>query len=98
MKLYTPMTPPETFRLTFRKQGFKMTYLILEESTIEEIEVFLKTLIPNLITIDPFYIGDRIGIDIREYRGKEVGKSKTVSFKHQISPEELKHLLLNYFK
>lgn len=69
---------------------------MLERDTIENVMFFLKDIINNNISIDPFYNGPRISIDIRLYEGKIYGDSKTLSFKDSITPIELKELILKH--
>lgn len=94
MKLHTPPKPIDIIRLTFRKQNFDYEYIMLDDTTIEEVETFLKSVIKKKLRIDPFYTGKRIGIDIRRYTGAKAGKSISISFKDNITPKELKSIIL----
>ena len=94
MKLHTPHPPIETVRLSFRKKGYDYEYIMLDETTIEEVERFVKDTILKRVKIDPFYTGGRIGVDIRRYKGAKAGKSISVSLKDVITPSELKSIIL----
>lgn len=94
MKLHTPPPPIDIVRISFRKKGYNYEYIMLEETTIEEVERFIKDTIQERVKIDPFYTGDRIGVDIRRYKGAKAGKSVSVSFKDVITPSELKSIIL----
>lgn len=98
MKLHTPPEPIEVIRMTFRKQKHKYEYIMVQEATLEEVEKFLKKTIASKIKIDPFYTGNRVGIDIRHYVGGKAGKSKSISFKDSITPKELKEIILKELK
>lgn len=98
MKIHIPREPLEVIRLTFRKKEYDYEYIILEDTSIPEVKEFLKSVINKEVKIDPFYTGDRIGIDIREYRGSKAGVSESVSFKDSITPIELKEVILKALK
>lgn len=94
MKLHQPPKPIDIIRITFRKQNHDYEYIMLDGTTIEDVEVFIKTTIQKKLKIDPFYTGKRIGVDIRRYTGAKAGKSISVSFKDGITPKELKEIIL----
>lgn len=93
MRLHIPKQATNVTRLTFRKQGFPYCYIIVDESNLSKVESELKQLIQDNISIDPFYKGHRISVDIREYNGSKVGKSKSISIGHSMTPEEFKNII-----
>ena len=98
MKIYEPRPPIEIVRITIRKKGCNYEYIMLEETTPPQVMEFCKSVINREIEIDPFYTGDRIGIDIREYKGSKAGVSESISFKDSITPVELKEVILKSLK
>lgn len=95
MKLYVPAPPVKTVRLTFRKLGNKLEYLIIEYKPLDEVRDSLSAIINSKVSINPSYRGNKVAIDIREYEGKKAGKSISISFKADLSPIELKEVVLN---
>lgn len=95
MRLYNPPPPIETIRLTFRKQGYNYEYLMLEFEEVEKVKRFLEETIVKNVTLNPFTLDKRVAIDIREYKGAKAGKSTSLSFKADLSPIELKEVILN---
>lgn len=93
MRLHIPREAVKVTRLTFRKQGFPYCYIIVDEYNLSKVESELKQLIRDNISIDPFYKGHKLSVDIREYDGSKVGKSKSVSIGHEMTPADFKNII-----
>lgn len=95
MRLHIPPPPIQTIRLTFRKQGYNYEYLMLEFEEVEKVKKSLEEIIVKKVNLNPFSLDKRVAIDIREYKGAKAGKSSSISFKADLSPIELKEVVLN---
>lgn len=95
MNLYVPAPPVKTVRLTFRKLGNKLEYLIIEYKPLDEVRDCLSAIINSKVSINPSYRGNKAAIDIREYEGKKAGKSISISIKSEISSKELRQIVLD---
>ena len=98
MKLHGPPPPVELIRIHIRKKGHKYTYLAFEETTVEEVVAFVQDVVKDCLKHDPFLKGSRVAADVRHFIGKKAGRSKTVSFESNITPAELRELLLTEFQ
>ncbi len=84
--------PTDFIRISIARQGDVTEYLSLVETTIPEVEVFLKELISSK-NLSPFAKGKRTSINLREALGGMNGKSKSISFRG-LSPKETTDLIV----
>ena len=92
MKLYTPPEPPYLMRINIKKQGEKTEFITLCETTQQQAFDFIKNIIESQ-NISPFAGGKVTNVEIREAKGKENGKSISLSFKG-LKPKEVYSLIL----
>jgi len=91
MKLFNP-SPTYIIRLQIVKQGEQTEYINLEETTIEEVKVFLEEILKRE-TFSPFETGRVTSINIREALGGKNGKATSISFRG-FSPQYIHDLII----
>lgn len=91
MNLYLKPTV-KLIRLTISKSGEHAQYLALENTTLNDVEYFIKQIITNNVQSDPFKKDKKTSIVIREYQDGINGISKSVSF-YGLSVDETVNLI-----
>ena len=79
--------------INIKKQGEQTEFITLCETTQEEAFEFIKNMIEKQ-EISPFTKGNITNVEIREAKGKDNGKSVSLSFKG-LNPKEVHSLILN---
>lgn len=92
MKLFIP-EKNYVIRLQILKQGEQAEYINLSETTMDEVEEFLRVVITDNVEISPFQNGRVTAINIRESLGGKNGVSRTISFKG-LNPKETHDLII----
>jgi len=95
MKIYTPPPPIKVLRVSIRKQGYKTEHLTFEHVSPEEARDTLQFLIQDQ-QLSIFERGKVTAVDIREYDGKQNGRTISFSFRG-LNPDEVKELFLANF-
>jgi len=92
MRIYTTPDPPLLMRVNIKKQGVQTEFLTFCDASQQEVYDFIKETIEKE-ELSPFLKGRVTNIEVREGKGKENGKSVSLSFKG-LEPVEVKEILL----
>jgi hypothetical protein len=93
MRLYKEPEKIDLMRINIKKQGFKTIHIAVEETNLDELLNYLKTLILGQ-KLSPFIQGNRTIIEVRESIKGENKKSKSFAF-YGLNPEDVEKIILN---
>ncbi len=92
MKIYEPPKPKNVIRLQITRQGVATEYLNLEDCTMDGVSDMVMMLIRKHAPADPFMMGKKTSVNIRDCVGGKNGKSKSISFRG-LNPAETKAII-----